>query len=275
MADAEATASSAGGDRCAVRTSARVGFVARAALYMIVGVLAVQLASGTAEEDASQQGAMALVASTPFGAVLLGSLGLGLVGYAMFRAVEAVRGDGDGGVLMRRVVPAARAGVNGLLAFLALQELLEQAEGDAESSVTEAVLDLPGGTALVVAVGLVIVAVAVHQLRKAWTGDVHELADPSALPPRARRIASTVGRLGHLGRAAVFGLVGGFLIRAAITDEPDDGVGLDGALGEVVEAPLGPGLLTAVGAALVLFGVHCAVEAWYGRVIVDGQPGRP
>jgi hypothetical protein len=249
----------------AVEASARAGFAARAVLYAVVGLLAVQLAVGDATEDASQQGAMAAVAEQPLGAVMLGALAFGLAGYALYRAVQAVKGRGGGGVLKRRGVPAIRALVNGLLAFLAFQELLGVGEDRTESGVTAAVLDAPGGPLFVGGLGLVVAAVGVYQLTKAWTGDVHELADPSSLPPRARRTAHLIGRLGHLGRAAVFGVVGGFLVRAAVTHDPESGVGLDAALSEVVDAPFGTALLLGVAVCLVLFGVHCAVEAWYGR----------
>jgi hypothetical protein len=254
----------------AVETSARAGFAARAVLYTVVGLLAVQLALGDTGEDASQQGAMAAVAQQPLGSVLLGSLAVGLTGYALYRAVQAVRGRGEEGILQRRVVPAVRAAVNALLAFLAFQELFGVGDDASESGVTAAVLDAPGGPFLVGGLGLVVAAVGVYQLSKAWTGDVNELADPASLPPRARRTARTIGRLGHLGRAAVFGVVGGFLVRASLTHDPESGVGLDAALGEVVEAPFGTVLLIGVALCLVLFGVHCAVEAWYGRTDEGG-----
>jgi hypothetical protein len=254
----------------AVDASARAGFAARAVLYGLVGVLAGRLALGDVGEDASQQGAMSEVASQPLGSVLLGALAAGLAGYALYRAWQAVRGKGEGGVVRRRVVPAARSGVNAVLALLAIQELTGAGEEMTEAGVTAAVLGWPGGTWLVGGVGLVIVGVGVHQLHKAWTGEVHELAPLGELPVRARRLAHVVGRAGHLGRAVVFAIVGGFLVRAAWTHDPESGVGLDAALGEVVAAPFGTPLLFAVATGLVLFGLHCGLEAWYGRAADAG-----
>jgi hypothetical protein len=254
----------------AVDASARAGFAARGVLYTLVGVLAARLALGDTSEDASQQGAMTEVAAQPFGSVLLGALAVGLAGYALYRAWQAVRGRGEGGVLRRRLVPAVRSGVNAVLSLLAFQELTGAGEETTESGVTAAVLGWPGGTFLIGGVGLVVVGVGVHQLVKAWTGEVHELAPLGQLPPRARRFAHVVGRAGHLGRAVVFAVVGGFLVRAAWTHDSESGVGLDAALGEVVAAPFGTALLLAVATGLVLFGVHCALEAWYGRAVDAG-----
>jgi hypothetical protein len=244
---------------------ARAGFTARAVLYVLVGMLSARLALGVAGEDASQQGAMSTVAEGPFGSLLLAALAAGLVGYALYRVWQAVRGRGEGGVVRRRVVPAVRAGIYTVLSLLAFQELLGTGEATSESSVTAAVLDLPGGQVAIAGVGLVVIGVGIEQLVKAWRGDVHELAQPGRLPARARRLAHAIGRAGHLGRAAVFAVTGGFLVRAALTHDPDDGVGLDAALGEVVQAPFGTPLLLAVALGLVLFGVHCALEARYGR----------
>ena len=63
----------------------------------------------------------------------------------------------------------------------------------------------------------------------------------------------------------MFLVVGGFLIRAAITHDPESGVGLDAALSEVAAGPLGTPLLLGIACGLFLFGVHCGVQAWYGH----------
>ena len=180
-------------DEHVVEASARLGFAARAVLYAIFGLLAGQLALGGSGAEASQQGAMAEIASRPFGAVLLGALAVGLAGYALYRAVQAVKGKGDDGVFRRRVVPAVRAIVNAGLSFLAVQELIGAGGGTTEPGVTAAVLGLPGGAWLVGVVGAAVVGVGVKQLVSAWTGDVNELRASDQLPSRARRTARSVG----------------------------------------------------------------------------------
>jgi hypothetical protein len=250
-----------------VGLSARVGFAARGVLYGIVGVLALRLAFGEtgSDEEASQMGALDVVAARPFGGTLLAMLAVGLAGYALYRVVQAARGRGEGSVLSRRVVPGVRGLVNGLLSVLAWQEVLEARTERTESSVTAAALALPGGVIAVTALGLIVIGVAVGQLVHAVTGDVHELVEPRRLRGRRRTVAEVVGRLGYLGRAVVFGVVGGFLVRAALRSDPEQGVGLDAALSELIDAPSGSALLTATAVCLVLFGVHCVVEAAWSR----------
>jgi hypothetical protein len=257
--------------RVAVHTTARIGFAARGVLYGIVGLLAVQLVDGRGgASDASHQGAVDAVAARPFGGALLVVLAVGMAGYAVFRTVEAVRGEGDGGVLSRRVVPAVRALVNAGIALLAIEEVAGAQADTSESSVTAAVLGVPGGRVAVAVVGLIVVGVGGKQLAHAARGDVHELVDETALQGRRRALAHVAGRFGHLGRAVVFVLVGGFLVRAALRVDPEEGVGLDAALQELLAAPLGPWLVGVTAACLVLFGVHCLVEAAYARAAPSG-----
>jgi hypothetical protein len=265
VAGGEAAARGDGQER-AVRASGRLGFAARAVLYAMVGALAFRLAIGVGSGDeASQQGAMEALAQRPFGGTLLAAVAVGLAAYALFRLSQAVRGRGDGGVLSRRVSPAVRAVVNGGLSALAFQELLGAGEGSSESGVTAAVLRMPGGTWLVVALGVVVIAVGVKQFVDAWKGDTDELTRAGQVPARARGLARATGRAGYVGRGVVFVLVGGFLVRAAVRHDPESGVGLDAALQELLDAPFGSPLLIAVAIGLILFGLHCAVEARYSR----------
>lgn len=61
-----------------VDRAARLGFVARGVVYIIIGLLAVKIAVGEPkQESADKQGALALVAGQPFGEVILVILAIG------------------------------------------------------------------------------------------------------------------------------------------------------------------------------------------------------
>jgi hypothetical protein len=249
-----------------VERAARGGLVAKGALYTVLGTLAARLAAGDTGADASQHGAMRSVADGPFGRVLLTVLAVGLLAYAGWRGVQAVRpptGSSLPGWLLRTAM-LARAAVYTAFALLAGATVLGVTVGrDGERTVTAALLSVPGGVVVVVAVGAVIVAVGIVQLREAWTADfLEELSLPS---PGWRRVLALVGRAGHLARSAVFAVSGGFLVRAALRDDPDDAVGLDAALQEVVEGPGGTALLGAIAAGLVLYGGFCLLQARFAR----------
>jgi hypothetical protein len=255
----------------AVDRAARAGLVAKGALYTVLGILAGQLAAGDRVRDASQQGAMRSVADQPFGRLLLVVLAVGLAGYALWRLVQAL--DPPASSLPRwllRLAMIARAGIYAGFAALAANEVLGATTGEVEEeSATAEVLALPGGVVLVVAAGMVIVAVGLVQFREAWTCGFRDHLDLTTATVRTRRTVEWVGRAGHAARGAVFCTAGGFLVRAALRAEPEEGVGLDAALHEVVQAPAGPWVLGAIAAGLVFYGGFCHLQArfaWTERV---------
>ena len=67
-----------------------------------------------------------------------------------------------------------------------------------------------------------------------------------------RAVVRRIGVLGHAARAVVFALLGVFVIRAAVEFDPNQAVGLDGALQRLAQQPAGPWLLalTALGSGL-------------------------
>jgi hypothetical protein len=83
---------------------------------------------------------------------------------------------------------------------------------------------------------------------------------------RVRRAIKWLGTFGHLARMVVFGLVGVFLIKAAIDFNPKKAVGLDGALAKLAHASYGPFLLGLVAAGLVAFGLYSLTDARYRRI---------
>src|SRR4051812_35146598 len=79
-----------------VERSARLGFVGRGVVYIIIGILAIQIATGdNGGQEADKQGALQAIADKPFGEVLLLLLAVGLAGYALWRFSEAIWGKRD------------------------------------------------------------------------------------------------------------------------------------------------------------------------------------
>jgi hypothetical protein len=64
----------------------------------------------------------------------------------------------------------------------------------------------------------------------------------------------------------VFGLIGWFVIKAAIDYNPDEALALDGALAKLAQAPYGPVVLGIVAVGLIGFGAFSLVESRYRRV---------
>jgi hypothetical protein len=83
---------------------------------------------------------------------------------------------------------------------------------------------------------------------------------------RMRTWIGRIGTVGHLARGVVFGLVGIFLVKAAIDYNPQAAVGLDGALAKLVHRSYGGLLLGIVAAGLIAFAAYSLSDARYRRI---------
>ena len=108
----------------------RSGFVARALVYGIIGLLAFDLAIGRGGKITNQQGALRTVAQHSFGHALLAALAVGLGGYAVWRLFRAALGHGregsDQGI--ERVGAFGSGVVYALLCVFAVQILVGSGE---------------------------------------------------------------------------------------------------------------------------------------------------
>jgi hypothetical protein len=256
---------------------ARWGLAVRGVLYLVVAWLAVQVARGHQEQQADKQGAMYEVVHQPLGKVALLALAVGFAGYALWRWVEALAGpsdedDGRKAVLKRLGYAARGALYTGF--FLSAVKLLiwsnaKRDSAEAQKDWTARVLNWPGGTWLV---GLVGVAVVVGGLYVGWRGVSRKFGKrlKAAEMSRAeRRWVLGFGMVGMVARMVVTVAIGVFLIAAAMQHNPDETVGIDGALKRLADRPLGPALLTVLAAGLAAYGLYSFAEARYRRVGVS------
>ena len=81
-----------------------------------------------------------------------------------------------------------------------------------------------------------------------------------------RKWIGRLGTVGHLARMVVFGLIGIFLIKAAVEYDPNKAVGLDGALAKLAHQSYGSVLLGIVAAGLIAFALYSLSDARYRRI---------
>lgn len=247
----------------------RGGFVARAVVYALIGVLAVKLALGDGGRATNQQGALETIARQPGGTVLLVLTAIGLGGYALWRLVRAVLGHGpESGQdsTLDRVGGAGSGVVYAILCAIAVKILVGGGAGGGARKETAGVLGWPGGPWLVGIAGAVLIAVAGYQLYRGVGLGFLDDAKTEQMSPRVRKAYTAIGTVGHLARAVVFALVGVFLLKAAVEYNPSQATGVGGALTKLAHQPAGPALLGVVAAGLVAFGVYSLVDSRYHRI---------
>lgn len=254
---------------------ARLGYLAKGMVYAVIGVLALQVAFGTGGKTTDAQGALGTLAQSTGGTVLLTVVAVGLVGYVLWRVVQAwMDPDGkgtDAKGLAQRAFYLVSAAIHASLAVAAFRLVLgaggTRSSEQSTQSWTARLMSQPFGQALVATVGLVIAGVGLWQVYKAWKEKFLKKLRLSELNPRHAAWAVRVSKLGILARGAVFVMIGAFLVQAALTANPRRAHGLDGALETLASQPYGMVLLALAAAGLVAYAVYMAVEARYRRFL--------
>ncbi|MDR4307136.1 DUF1206 domain-containing protein [Chelatococcus sambhunathii] len=258
--------------RSRIELFARAGFAARGAVYVLVGTLALLAAIGSGFGDVGGgKSALQALLGQPFGALLLAAVGLGLVFFSVWRLVSALTDADSHGTSPKglgvRAVHALSGVVNGALAVSALHLALgfgmSGGDDDAAQDWTAWLLSQPFGQWLVGAVGLGVVGGGVFHLWKGFRGDVLKRL---AVPAARRKMALALGRAGYAARGVVFGVIGVFLVTAAIRADSSEAKGLGGALQALEEQPYGWALLGLVAAGLAAFGAFGVVQALWRRI---------
>ena len=249
----------------------RAGLVAKGISYGIVALLALQVAFGDENAKARDRGvALQAVAGEPYGAFLVGALAAGFAAYALWRLAEAVfdrNGKGDGAKgLASRGGKLARAGLYAFLSVLCVTILLGASGQSNEDRDAARVLALPLGRYIVAAVGLGFLAAAAFNGWRAVTCKFMKEMKRGEMGTNEERVYRLIGRLGHAARAVVFGLIGFFVVKTAWQFDPQEAIGLDGALRKLVVEEHGRVWLGTVAGGLGAYGLFCLVQARYRRV---------
>ncbi len=257
-----------------VDTLGRVGLLGYGLVHVLVAWLGLLLAFGVPEAPADAGGAVATVARTTGGLLVLALTAVGLVAFALWQVTAAILGFRwvQGGERVRKRVGAvAKAIATGGLAALVVGFLVGVRGSGGDTSVREVaatVLGLPGGRLLLAAGGATVAVIALSMVytgvRRTFLGDL----DLRRVRPAARWVIAALGAWGHLARAAAFAVVGGLAVLAALAGDPDRAGGLDAALRTVASVPLGAVLLVVVTGGFAAFGLFCAADAatrraWY------------
>ena len=251
----------------------RVGLVAKGVSYALVGFLALEVALGKGGRATSRQGALATVAGHSWGKVLLVTLAIGFAAYALWRLAETIWPSGDDGFLKRtakRIGTLARAAIYAGLTYSALKIAFGSGGGKSQNAkahqATAQVLSWDNGKWIVVVAGGALVAAGLYNAYRGLTTKFTKQWDTARMNATTRRWSERIGLVGLVARAIVFGLVGAFMIKAAIEYDPREAIGLDGALQKLANQAYGSWLLGLTAAGLVAYALFCFIEARYREV---------
>ena len=249
----------------AVEGLARLGLASRGLVWLVLALLAASIVRGD-QAQADQGGALRALSRTPFGQPLLLTLAVGFAGYAAWLLLSAAVGHRDEHGRERALHRGKSLGkglVYAALSVTTLQFLLRGSGGGSTSSRTAEVMSYTGGRTAVGLVGLVLVGIGIYMVVKGVRRKHAECLEQYRVPRALRRPAIAVGAVGYVGRGFTLGLVGAFLVRAAVRFDPQQAKGLDAALQAVVEQPYGRVLLGSAVVGMLAYALWSFVEAAY------------
>lgn len=258
-----------------VKKFARLGFYTKGFLFIVIGALAILVATGAkgGEELADPTGALERIARASYGKIILLIFILGAVGHGAWNVLRGAADVDNAGKSAAGIVKRIAAGGIGFfywfLAYTAwnLLAATRQTGGEAiQKTLTALLLSLPLGALLVGIIGLSVIGVGIHECYSGVTGKFQESFRLYELTKRHRALITMLGFFSFLARGLLFGLTGYFFIVAAIDYNASEAVGLDGALLALAQSYFGKTLLFLTAIGLVCHGILSLFEAKYRRI---------
>jgi hypothetical protein len=272
MSSPTATKARRAGDSATLELLARVGLIAYGVVHVVIAILALQLARGSASQESTDLiGALRTVGDQPLGGVLLWIAAVGFVALALWQASEALFGQRrrDGFERVRaRMTCGAKALFHGALGTSTICLSLGIG-GNGSKPGKEAisgVLGWPGGSVLVVVAGLIVIGIGVAGVVRGVTMSFRDQLDTSAASVGVRVTLERLGQIGFVVKGLVLCLVGGMVGYAAITFDPNHASGLNDAVSAILAQPFGRFLLTALALGFAAFGLFTIGSGRYRKM---------
>lgn len=255
-------------DSKSFRILARVGYVVLGILHILIGAIAISIATGGGGENADQGGAMQKIQQSPAGVFLLWLIVLGLLALAIWQIAEAVV-ERDPDSKKKWAHRAKFLGTAAAYLAIGATALVYALGGQSQSSESSQsfsakLLAVPAGVVLLVLVGVGVAVIgAAFIVRGITQAFMKNLSAPGGT---ARSGIVAFGTAGYIAKGIAVGVAGVLFVIAALTHDPETAGGLDSALRTLAGLPFGGIILWVVGAGLALYGLFCFARARYARM---------
>jgi len=260
---------------------ARFGLVARGFFYLMLVYLVAQLAAtgggsgnGTGSgsgKQANAHGALTTIAAHPGGLAAIAATAFGFFAFGIAREWGAIRDEHP--TLWHRGMTFVQGAFYLALTWVPVSYALGNTSTGSEQQqhkTASGLLRLPGGRELLFALGLIVVAVCVHQIWNGIDQDYENGMDVEESARWVRAIVRAAGTIGIPARATVFLPTGIFFMIAAAQSDPRHADGLDKELSSLARHEWGIAILGLVSLGLAIFAVYSFLEARY-RAVTKGR----
>ena len=253
---------------------ARFGYAAKGVVYGSVGILAIWevFDSDQDEKVVGTTGAIRAIASQPFGRVLSGAIAFCLMGYVVWRGIQAFLDPEHSGLNAADIVRRIGYGCSGLvyasIAYSVVEILMEAPESDDKTAEEWAliVMQQPFGRWLVGAGGLVFFSVGCYYFYRSVKAEFRKRFKRHHMSDAEKTWASVVGRVGIAARGVVYVVIGIFAVRAAWLFDADEIKTTEQVLKLFNDNPTNEIILFTLGVGFVAYGVHMAFQTKYRSI---------
>ncbi|MEL6605636.1 MAG: DUF1206 domain-containing protein [Cyanobacteria bacterium J06614_10] len=252
---------------------ARFGYGAKGVLYGSTGILALFEALDISGGDAvGSTGALKKIASQPLGRTVAIVIALSLIGYVVWRFIQAGWDPEHRGCRATDIVRRIGYGSSGLMyASIAYSvvEVLTGTDSDGGKAAEEwafAVMTVRFGRCLVGAGGLLFFGIGCYYFYRAIRAEFRKRFKLHKMSDVAKTWATVAGRVGIAARGVVYIVIGASGIQAAWAFDPDLIKTSEDVMAIFDENPSDELILGILGIGFVAYAVHMGFQAVYRNI---------
>lgn len=243
---------------------ASFGYGARGVIYLIIGALALLDAFEMGGSTEDSKGALKTILEQPFGKFLLGCMAVGLIGYSLWRATQAIADADDHGTDAKGIVVRGGLLVSSITHGFLTIWIVKTLFGIGGSGGTKW-YNTQWASYLYLIVGIAVILAGCSFIYKGWKAEFQKYMHlPSTWMIR-------ISQAGLISRGIVWMILGGFFVKSFLQFTLDDVNGLGEALERVEESSYGHILFPLIAIGLIAFGFYSMLEAKYRKIDIPSS----
>ncbi|MEL6779613.1 MAG: DUF1206 domain-containing protein [Cyanobacteria bacterium J06597_16] len=252
---------------------ARFGYGAKGIIYGSAGLLALMQALDIDRgATVGSEGAMKTIAAQPFGQAMLFVLAFSLMGYVVWRFIQATldpeHSDCAPKDVLRRISYACSGLAYAGVALSAVKILMASSEdgGKTPQSYAFSIMLQPFGRWVVGTCGLLVVGIGGYYFYRAIKAEFRKRLKRDNMSDIAKTWATLAGRVGIAARGCVYAVIGSYAMRAAWSFDPSMIKTTEDALAVFDDNPTDEWILATLGIGFIAYGVHMGFQACYRSI---------
>ncbi len=258
-----------------IKIAAKIGLFAKGIVYCLIGLFAFMSAfhiDGHSAKDSDKTGIIQNLLAQPFGRIVLLLISVGLLCYSIWRFLQSTLDTSHKGKDARGMGKRFSYFFSGAaylsISFLAAKAFFKNKSddgGNSYSSLSQKLIDSPGGEWLLTIVALVLVGIGLYQVWYGLKEKHRKHIDLQSLDERVSGYLLRAGKVGYISRGIVWLIIAFLFFRAASHHNPSEAGDTGTAFNFIQHGPYGAYLLALLAIGLVCYGATNFMRAFFER----------